>query len=181
MSLFAVIDTETTWSGRLMTAGILIAESDTFKVIDHRYFVIKEALVEGGMYDYVIHVKGLEEKKVSDKNIGNEIYDYLKGKNVASIYAYNANFDKNCLPYLSMFKWHDIMRLAAYKQYNSAIPETAPCCKTGRLKSGYGVENIMKMFGKNNYFESHNALIDARDELEIMKLLGHALEVYPEI
>jgi hypothetical protein len=37
------------------------------------------------------------------------------------------------------------------------------------------------MFGKMDYFESHNALIDARDELEIMKLLGHALEVYPEI
>ena len=73
------------------------------------------------------------------------------------------------------------MRLAAYKQFNSAIPADAECCKTGKLKRGYGVENILKMLGKENYMEIHNALTDAIDELEIVRLLGHPVDMYPEI
>ena len=73
------------------------------------------------------------------------------------------------------------MRLAAYKQYNSAIPENAECCKTGQLKRGYGVEPILRMLGKEMYYETHNALMDAMDELEIVRLLGHPVDMYPEI
>lgn len=77
--------------------------------------------------------------------------------------------------------WHDIMRIAAYRQYNPMIPTSAECCKTGRLKRGYGVENIMRMIGNKDYIETHNALLDARDELEIMRLLGHPSDIYPQI
>ncbi|MBS6163460.1 MAG: hypothetical protein KH847_06245, partial [Clostridiales bacterium] len=77
--------------------------------------------------------------------------------------------------------WHDIMKIAAYKQYNTKIPESAKCCKTGRLKNGYGVENIMRLLGNCRYIETHNALIDARDELEIIKLLGQPINIYPEL
>ncbi len=35
------------------------------------------------------------------------------------------------------------------------------------------------MFRKNKrYDETHNAVLDARDELEIMQLLGYGLDVY---
>jgi len=176
---FAVIDTETTWSGALMTAGIMIADAKSFEAVDYKYYVIKEADREGGMFDYVVHMKNLEEEMISGKDLAGAVIGYLLEKNISSIYAYNAGFDKNCLPFLSRFEWHDIMRLAAYKQYNPSIPASAQCCKTGRLKSGYGVENIMRMLGDSSYSETHNALIDARDELEIMKLLGHPLNLYP--
>ena len=36
MDHFAVIDTETTWSGALMTAGVLIVEADSLKVVDSK-------------------------------------------------------------------------------------------------------------------------------------------------
>ena len=61
------------------------------------------------------------------------------------------------------------------------IPVSAECCKTGRLKRGYSVENIMRMFGNSDYIESHNALLDARDELEIMRLLGYPIDTYPKL
>lgn len=73
-------------------------------------------------------------------------------------------------------------KLAAYRQYNPCIPEDAPCYKTGRLKSGYGVESIMRMLsGARNYSEVHNALCDAEDELKIMQLLKLDIDRYPEI
>ncbi|MCR4904229.1 MAG: hypothetical protein K6A23_15330, partial [Butyrivibrio sp.] len=95
------------------------------------------------------------------------------------IYAYNAAFDCRCLPELKRYRWHDILRLAAYKQYNPAIPANANCCGTGRLKSGYKVEDILRMFGESGYMELHNALTDATDELRIMKYLGYSTEDYP--
>lgn len=181
MNHFAIIDTETTWSGALMTLGILIVDSDSFEIKDNKYIVIKEALLEGGMFEYAVHIRGLKEEKVSLKNFDKTITDFLSKKQISSIYAYNAGFDKRCLPCLNTYIWHDIMSLAAYKQYNPAITDEIKCCSTGRLKSGYGVEGIMRLFGKTEYIETHNALLDAMDELEIMKLLGHKVDHYPRL
>ena len=71
------------------------------------------------------------------------------------------------------------MRLAAYRQYNWAIPDCADCYKTGRLKRGYGVEAVLKMLSNNKqYSETHNAVLDAQDELEIIRLLGYEIKEY---
>jgi hypothetical protein len=83
------------------------------------------------------------------------------------------------LPEYSVYEWYDIMRLAAYRQYNRAIPDSADCCKTGKLKRGYGIENILRMLSENEgYNETHNAFLDAQDELRIMKLLGYEIGEY---
>ncbi len=98
---------------------------------------------------------------------------------VWKLFAYNASFDKRHLPEYSKYEWYDIMRLAVYRQYNQAIPDCADCYNTGKPKRGYGVEDVLKMFRKNKrYDETHNAVLDARDELEIMQLLGYGLDVY---
>ena len=74
------------------------------------------------------------------------------------------------------------MKLAAYKQYNNTITNKDDLCKSGRLKSGYGVENILNRlrlkYKRKNYNEIHNALTDSIDELEIMKLLNLDLDEY---
>lgn len=98
---------------------------------------------------------------------------------MGAIFAYNAAFDKKRLPELHGFDWHDIMRIAAYRQFNDRIPESAPCCKTGRLKSNYGVESIYRMLsGDRRYQEKHNGWYDAIDELKIMEMLSLPLEIY---
>ena len=178
---FAVIDTETTWSGALMTAGVVIVDEKSLEIIDSKYYVAVDALREGGLYSYEVHQKGIEENNLAGTDIGPEIHRYLSLHGVKTILAYNAGFDRNCLSFLRSYRWCDIMRLAAYRQFNSAIPADAECCKTGKLKRGYGVENIIKMLGKENYMEIHNALTDAIDELEIVRLLGHPVDMYPEI
>ena len=178
---FAVIDTETTWKNTLMTAGVIIAEAGTFKIADRKYFVIPDEVAKGGIYIDVVHLKDLEEEEVFDDDIGPAIELFLSGYDVSTICAYNAGFDKSYLSFLEKFTWRDIMGAAAYKQFNPFIPDDAPCCGSGRLKKGYGVEGISQILGKKGYREIHNALFDALDELDIMRRLGHPLNVYPEV
>jgi hypothetical protein len=60
MSRFAVIDTETTWSDMVMSIGIVIAESDTFELIDKRYYIITPYKNYGGMYTDALYANNLE-------------------------------------------------------------------------------------------------------------------------
>lgn len=176
---FAVIDTETNWDNEVMSIGIVIAEDGEFEAIDSKYIIFDEAARVGGMFSFALLVKGQNPEVFKKKKAIEEIKSYLNAHGIRSIFAYNASFDAKCLPELCGYKWHDILRLAAYKQHNPAIPSNAKCCGTGRLKSGYKVEDILFMFGENNYIELHNALTDATDELRIMKYLQHSIAKYP--
>lgn len=92
---------------------------------------------------------------------------------IKNLFAYNGAFDKNLLNELSSYRWFDIMKIAAYKQYNPKIYDGIECYKTGKMKRNYGVEPMMQLLtGNSKYRETHNALYDANDELEIMRLLG---------
>lgn len=71
------------------------------------------------------------------------------------------------------------MWAAAYRQFNPTIPADADCYATGRLKCGCGVEaTLRRLLGRADYYEVHNALADAVDELLIMRLLAHPLCLY---
>lgn len=178
---FAVIDTETNWNNEVMSIGIVVAEDGSFNSLDCRYFIIPEATDAGGMFAYALNVKGQKAEHLERKKTIKALVSFLKQNEVSSIFAYNASFDARCLPELQDYEWHDILKLAAYKQHNPAIPAGAPCCGTGRLKRGYGVEDIMRMFGESDYSEIHNALTDAQDELRIMKYLNYPISKYPTI
>lgn len=176
---FAVIDTETNWKDEVMSIGVVVADSKTLKKIDSKYYIFDPEYRAGGMYENQLR---LDEKGACVTSRGQaikEIKQWLDHYHVRKIFAYNASFDKKHLPEYSEYQWYDIMRLAAYRQYNSSIPSSADCYKTGRLKRGYGVENILKMLsGNHRYYETHNAVLDAEDELQIMQLLGHGLNEY---
>ncbi len=184
MEKFAVIDTETNWLDEVMSIGIVIANSDTFDACELKYYIICPECFLGGMFSNTLRIKFGFKCKQMECTRKEAIYDLiklLKTNNVTKIFAYNATFDYRHLPELqSLFTWYDIMRLAAYKQYNPKINE-ADCYATGRLKRDYGVENIKKLLtGLNG--EYHNALYDALDELNcIMKPLGHKLDKYIEL
>ena len=176
---FAVIDTETNWENEVMSIGIVIAEDGVFEAIDSKYIIFDEAARVGGMYSYAMFLKGQTPELLKKKKAIEAIKSYLNDNGVKSVFAYNASFDARCLPELYQYNWHDVLRLAAYKQHNPAIPSCAKCCGTGRLKSGYKVEDILYMFGEDDYMELHNALTDAMDELRIMSYLQHAIDKYP--
>ena len=179
MNYYAVIDTETSWNNEVISIGIVIANDISFQAIDKKYYVITPSYKLGGMYDYALNLYNPSTIICTRKEAITNLIQFLKQYNVQSIFAYNANFDYSHLQELKNFQWYDIMSIAAYKQYNHSIPTTAECCKTGRLKSGYGVENIMHMLCKHNkYCETHNALQDALDELKIMELLQIDVNTY---
>ncbi len=176
---FAVIDTETNWNDEVMSIGIVIADSETKKKIDEIYYIIDPEYKVGGMYSDELKLDKEKAHIINRKQALKEIKKWLNTYHVRKLFAYNASFDKRHLPEYSEYKWYDIMRLAAYRQYNLAIPSSADCFKTGRLKRGYGVEDILKMLSKNKrYRETHNAVLDAQDELEIIRLLGHDIIEY---
>lgn len=178
---FAVIDTETNWNNEVMSIGVVIAEDGVFESIDEKYIIINEAAKIGGMFSYALFVKGQKPEICIKSKAVKNLVKYLRSNDVEFIFAYNASFDFRCLPELSEFQWHDILKMAAYKQYNSAIPRDAKCCGSGRLKSGYKVGDIMFIFGEKEYCELHNALTDAIDELRIMKYLRHSIHKYPKL
>lgn len=175
---FAIIDTETNWDNEVMSVGVVVA-STTFKVLGRRYYVLTPEVEVGGMFSNAISLPGQQHYLCSRDVMAEDVHDFLAKFRVRSIFAYNAKFDYGMLPELSAYDWYDIMRLAAYRQYNEAIPHACECYGTGRMKSGYGVESIFQMLSGNlHYYEKHNALQDAEDELEIMMMLGHTVEEY---
>lgn len=177
---FAVIDTETTWSDNVMSIGVVIANADTKSVIDTKYYLVDPEYKNGGMYSSALRMSGIKETITNTREeVINELEHWLTSYGVTHLLAYNAAFDRNHLPELRSYIWCDIMRLAAYRQYNPKITEDMECCKSGRLKRGFGVEPILRLLSENHgYHETHNAYFDALDELEIVWLLGHSIETY---
>ena len=179
MDKFAVVDTETNWHDEVMSIGIVVADSETKEKIDSVYYIIDPEYRVGGMFSGELRTEDRNVCIAGRKQALKEIQKWLDSYDVRKLFAYNASFDRNHLPEYSKYEWYDIMRLAAYRQYNPSIPDSADCYKTGRLKYGYGVESILRMLRKNKqYSETHNAVLDAEDELEIMRLLGHEIRVY---
>lgn len=180
MACFAVIDTETNWADQIMSIGTVIADSNSFARVAVKYHVLPQECEVGGMYENALFpdlpfspILCTRQEAMAD------LKQWFSDFGVTDIFAYNAHFDRNHLPELHTFQWFDIMRLAAYRQHNPSIPECADCFSTGRLKRGYGVEPMLRLLsGKQRYRETHNAVLDALDELTIMRLLAHPLSDY---
>jgi len=180
MHNFALIDTETNWADQVMSIGTVIADPKSFEPLDAHYHILPLECEIGGMYyDTLFLETPVPPVLCTRAEAIRELREIFRRQNVGGLFAYNASFDRNHLPELKEYPWFDIMRLAAYRQYNPKIPPDSDFCSTGRLKRGYGVEAMLRLLsGRTSYHESHNAFFDALDELEIMKLLGHPLKKY---
>lgn len=180
MGHFAVIDTETNWIDQVMSIGCCIADADTFALADARYQVLTPEYQIGGMYENTLFTDSRIAPVIcSREDAITDLNSWFSSYNVQAIFAYNACFDRNHLPELRNYAWYDIMKMAAYRQYNHKIPPCADCFRTGRLKRGYGVEAMLRLLsGDCTYHETHNALYDAMDELEIMRLLSYGIADY---
>lgn len=180
MGYFALIDTETNWEDEVMSIGTVIANSDTFQILSVKYHVLPKECAVGGMYEGTLFLDTPSPPILCSREEAiRDLKNWFSALSVSKIFAYNACFDRNHLPELGNYQWFDIMRLAAYRQYNPCIPECADCFSTGRLKRGYGVEPMLRLLsGKHRYRETHNAVLDALDELSIMRLLAIPVSEY---
>lgn len=188
----AVIDTETNWDNKVMSIGLAVMNAyddhiDMPKLSDMKlyYHIVWPASEKGGVFARQLKYgcTSTASPETEQEAIAAVLRE-LKANGVTELFAYNATFDKGHLTWLSGYKWYDIMKIAAYRQYNSAIDGTGKACHaSGKLKSGYSVESIIRMLaGKDSmYREVHNALYDARDEAFMMAKLGHGLSLYRKV
>jgi len=177
---FAIVDIETTWATDVMSIGVVIAHAKTLNLITKRYYIITPSKDHGGMYTSALYINNtLPDLESSRLLVIRDLTRLLYSYNITSIFAYNAIFDYGHLPEIAYLDWYDIMQIAAYRQHNPKIPADAECFSTGRLKRGYGVETMYRLLSGNySYCETHNALLDAIDELEIIRMLGHPIDKY---
>ena len=180
MSNFAVIDVETNWDDEVISIGVVISSEDNMEIIKTQYYVLNPEYKKPAMFSDELMLDFIKNIIIdSREHVIKYIKEFLMTYGVQKIFAYNAHFDKRHLPELNEFIWYDIMKLAAYKQYNKKITAYHECCSTGRLKCGYGVAQILRMLtNDSDYEETHNAYFDALDELDIMKLLEHDIHKY---
>ena len=176
-----VIDTETTWDDRVMSVGAVIADGVTMHPVEMRYYVIDPEYRNDGMYSDELFLKDAVAPTVCSRaEAVDDLRQCCARHGVQGAFAYNAAFDRSHLPEFSFLRWHDIMQVAAYVQYNTKIPCNADVWSTGRLKRGYGVEPMLRLLsGDRTYLETHNAVLDAADELRIMMFLGYPPAEYP--
>ncbi len=179
MSHFAVLDTETTWSDEVMSLGFVIADEDGFEEVCGEYYIVDPVYKRGGMYSFELIQPGVSPAYCSREDVIEAVRKTFREKQVEQVFAYNAALDKRHLTEPGGYVWYDIMKLAAYRQYNPKIPDHMEFCRTGRLKRGLRVGDVTGyLTDGEEYEEMHNALTDARDELRIMKLLRHPIHVY---
>ena len=183
---FAVIDTEVNMSGELMSIGIVIARKTDFRMIRQGYVMVTPACNKAAMFSASLKYRGEKlsgfaycEGKCTIAQTISAVQEFLNTNRINTICAFNLSTERRLLPFLRNKHWCDIMDIALYKQYNKYIPKDANTFSTGRLKNNSGVRGIMRMLQQDNtYEETHNALQDAMDELEMMQLLGNPLEQY---
>lgn len=192
---FAVLDTETTWNDprslkfgneyadTVFSVGLVIADVKTFEIVRALYYILTPEFTENGMYAAELEMAptSITKKCTRDECI-TELKSTFRQYRVCDIFAYNASFDFRHLPELTDYSWHDIMRKAAYKQFNPWL-DTFPAenfYSTGLLRRGRGVEHIYALLKGDEYFsETHCAIFDALDELFIMKTLAYDIHFYP--
>lgn len=180
-----VIDVETNYQNEVFSVGVVIADSTNFKSIDKKYWIIKNNLKVGGMYARnILAPLPLEFREETifletRKEMIVYLIKFLKYYEVKNWFSYT-KFDFRHLPELhKSFKHNDISIFAKNKQFNKYIPLNAETSKNGELKRGWKAEDIYRMLTKDeNYFETHNALLDAIDELRIMELLNLDIETF---
>ncbi|MDW2891377.1 AAA family ATPase [Mesomycoplasma ovipneumoniae] len=181
----AVIDVETNYDSEIFSVGVVIADSTNFKLIAKKYWIIENNLKVGGKYAsnvwFPLPFEFKEETIVvqTREKMIVHLINFLKYYEVKNWFSYT-KYDFWHLPELhESFEYNDISIVAKNKQFNKYIPLNAETTKNGDLKRGWKVENIYRMVTKNeNYLETHNALLDAIDELRIMELLNLDIETF---
>lgn len=183
MEVFAVIDTETNWHNEVMSIGVAIGLNGNFELLEKLYYVITPEVGIGGIFDNVLFIDNAPINLIGTRSeVLCELRKKLDEYEVKKIFAYSAGFDRTHLMELSDYKWYDIMALAANKNYNKKIPESTESFTNGKVKKGASEEAIYRILSSDfDYKEVHNGLIDAIDELDIMRMLNIDINEYIEL
>ena len=112
------------------------------------------------------------------KDIENHIRKLLNKYKITNIYTYNGIFIFKKLPGLKQYHWYDIIKVAAYKQYNYKLLDNLPFREDGRLLCNCSIKEIMQILTKTYFYYTDHALYDTFDIARIMSLINLPIEQY---
>jgi|GEM_PF-3570304 len=203
---FVMIDVETDGGNLVCTIGAVIVNSKTWIIEELHYYTIEgtehlcwygNAINLGQFAEFLQEFEQITFTKnicAYDEAIQG-LRKTINTHHITQIFAYNASFDCRMLPEFSDFIWCDVIHKAAYEQYNPLLPKNTEFYGSGKMKRGYSVESMYRLvcpkhkgylpswkrkFGQlgSKYFETHNGLIDAVDQVRIMQAIGYTSELY---
>ena len=91
MQRFAVIDTETNWVDQVMSIGVVIADAESFRPLDAKYYILPEPCAIGGMYENTLYLKTpVNPIQCTRQEALTDMKSWLKAAGVTSLFAYNA-------------------------------------------------------------------------------------------
>ncbi|MBR4867397.1 MAG: hypothetical protein IKU11_11955, partial [Clostridia bacterium] len=94
MANIAVLDTETNWLDRVMSLGVVVADSDTLDPLAAKYYIFTPEYLTGGMYTAALWPDERLKPRIISREEGMEdLKGWLVSKGVEELYAYNAGFD----------------------------------------------------------------------------------------
>ncbi|MBR5897543.1 MAG: helix-turn-helix domain-containing protein, partial [Lachnospiraceae bacterium] len=150
-----------------------------FEPVLEQYYILEPEHTVGGDNQKHLRINEyVNAGSVSRKDALSKIRATLKENGIRSIFAYNAISDYERLVELATYNWYDIMQVAAYKLYNPAITDEDECHESGRLKKNFGVTDMLERLGGEGSGHENNTIYDARNELEILKLLKRPIGDY---
>lgn len=183
--MFAVIDTETTYADEVMSIGIVMADEETFRPVDARYYIIGAPPIRPAACSPMCssapstarcRLRSASVRGGTRSRICAPLWRGMaRTRSLPTTRILTGATCRSCGRIIGA----TLCGRAAYRQFNPTIPADADCYATGRLKCGCGVEaTLRRLLGRADYYEVHNALADAVDELLIMRLLAHPLCLY---
>ena len=102
MDKFLVIDTETTWSDRVMSVGAVIADAYDMHPLATKYYILDPEYTAGGMYSAALcHKRAGKPIICSREEAMADLLNTCSRHNITQLFAYNALFDRDTCPNLT--------------------------------------------------------------------------------
>lgn len=179
LDIIAIIDAKLNFIDEIISIGIAIVDAKTFEIKTAEYFLVPEELIIDGFNNGNITIAHTYQTYFgAHKDIENHIRKLLNQYNITNIYTFNGKFIYSKLTGLQKYHWYDIMKVAAYKQYNYKLPDNLMFNDQGRLLYKCNIKDLMEILTKTYFYYTNHALYDVLDETKMMKLLDLNINVY---
>ena len=179
LDVIAIIDAKLNFIDEIISIGIAIVDAKTFKVKTAEYFLVPEELIiDGFNNDNITIAHTYQTYFGAHKDIENHIRKLLNQYNITNIYTFNGKFIYRKLAGLQKYHWYDIIKVAAYKQYNYKLPDNLMFNDQGRLLYKCNIKDLMEILTKTYFYYTNHALYDTLDIARMMSLIDLPIEQY---
>lgn len=176
----AVLRTMTNSEGSLCAVGVVITNTADWRPIaEYRYVIAPEAETADQDVLFLPVEKDCICTSCRSEHLLFRLKQMLSEEKVQYIVSYGSSA-RFFLPGIDL-PWLDIQNVSAYRKYNPFIPKKAKLYRNGRMKSGYGMEAMMRIVtGDKSYIRTGNPVRDCEADLCILERIHPDLGTFLE-